>query len=295
MYSPEFYAGMEKRSFWKGFWYMVGVTFILMLLWSLALLIPYNMHKDQVHETIDNIVHFYPEDLVITVQDGKASTNQEGPVYIKLNDVIPTENWNSNFKEGFAEGLEPQVETPNLDEFNLVVLDTVTPFSNEQFESYHTIVWLAEDAVYVKSENNKTEIIPLKDAEDIVITKQMADEGMEKVWEGVKGIIPFVLVAIAVFSLIGVLMFRMIYLLIHSLFLLIVYSIMDLPYNYATAYKTGFYSITLSTFLMVLVTFQPWLPFLKAVPFMFTIVSLIVVVVNLDQAKKRGLIKTKKA
>lgn len=294
VYSPEFYTSMEKRSFWRGFFYLVGVTALFLLLSGVLLAIPYFSHKDAIDQTVDEIVHIYPEDLVITIQDGKASTNQEAPVYIKLNDVISTENWNPNFKEGFAEGVEPGVEDFNLDDFSLVVVDTVTPFSNEQFKNYHTLVWLAQDAVYVMSENDRTEIIPFEDAENMVISKELVDSGMEEVWAGIKAVIPFAMAAIALFALIGIVIFRMIYLLVHALFLLIVFNIMNLPYDYATAYKMGFYSMTLSTFLMTLITFQPWLP-IRGIPFMFSIVSLIIVVVNLDQAKKRGLIKEKKA
>jgi hypothetical protein len=147
--------------------------------------VPYMSHRDQINTTIENILYFYPEELVVTIQDGKASTNVPEPYFIKFNDVIPTENWNSSFKEGFEEGVAMDADA-NLEEFNLLVIDTKTPFSAEQFKDYHALVWLTEDAVYTLSENDRTESTPLADSDDMIINKTMADTGMDTIWSGVK-------------------------------------------------------------------------------------------------------------
>lgn len=291
IYSPSFYAGIAGRSFWKGFWFFVGFTFLAMLLGSfVAIGVPYMTHREQIQQTIDDVVHFYPEELVVTIQDGKASTNVEEPYFIKFNDIIPTENWNDAFKEGFEQGMAADGPSIDLENFNAVVIDTKTPFSMEKFTEYSAIMWLTEDAVYVISENNKAEAIPLAESEDTVINKTVADEGMDVIWGGIKSFLPIVLVMVFLFTFLFVVIGRMIYLLLFSLIMLIVFSIMKLPYDYAAAYKIGFYAISLS----LLVTIAFMAVGLNGFFLMGTLVSLLVAVINLDQAKKRGLIKEKK-
>ncbi len=290
IFSPAFYAGIAGRSFWKGFWFLTGFTFLTLILGTvLIIVVPYMQHRDQINTTIENVLHFYPEELVVTIQDGKASTNVPEPYFLKFNDVIPTENWNPVFKEGFEEGVAKDTDA-DLEELNLVVIDTKTPFSAEQFKEYHAIVWLTEDAIYTLSENGRTESIPLADSNDAVINKTMADAGMDSIWTSVKSFLPFLATLIFIFTFIFLVIARMIYLLIFALFMLIVSSVMKLPYDYAAGYKIGFYAMSLSTLVTIAFLALGFNQFF----FMSTILNLLVAVVNLDQAKKRGLIKEKK-
>lgn len=296
VYSPSFYAGIAGRSFWKGFWYLVGVSFFILVAWTLVLtLVPYLKHKETVQSTLENVIHFYPEELVLTIQDGKVSSNVPEPYYFKFTDAIPTENWNAAFKEGFEEGVsEDMPASVDLEDFNLVVIDTQTPYSIEQFYKYETIAWLTYDAVYVMSESNKIEAIPLAEAPDMVVNKVLVDDAMESIWGSVKNALPILAVFFFACAFIGVVVFRMIYLLFFALVLFVACSLMKLPYDFGAAYKIGFYAITLSSVLMVLLTAITPIASLSAIPFLFTIVSLIVAIVNLNAAKNAGLIKEAK-
>ncbi|MFA4815519.1 MAG: DUF1189 family protein [Candidatus Gracilibacteria bacterium] len=272
IYSPSFYAGVASRSFWRGFWYFAGFTALLLLVWTACIVvIPYFTNATKINETIEKVLHFYPEELVITVQDGKVSTNMEEPYFISLNDVLPIEGWDDRYQ---------------------IVIDTTTPFSMEQLLGYKAIAWLTVDAIYIQGgENSQPEIIPLAEAPDTVINKQVADTSMDTIWQKTKSFIPAVGVVTLIFAFLGILFFRMLYLLIFSLALRIIFSIMKLPYDYGTAYKMGFYAMTLSLLVTLAMAIQPWLPELHPFFLMPTLISLIVVTVNLDRAKKAGLIK----
>ncbi|MEK9160044.1 MAG: DUF1189 family protein [Patescibacteria group bacterium] len=292
IYSPSFYAGIAGRSFWKGFWFLAGFTFLSMIVGALVLFVgPYLSHRDQINETIDQVLHSYPEELVITIQDGKASSNVQEPYFIKFNEVVPTESWSASFKEGFEDELAMEGDDVSLEELNLVVIDTVTPFSLEQFQAYHTAVWLTQDAIYVVSENNGTEAFPLAESEDTIVNKAFVDAGMDTVWGGIKNFIPFAVALLFIFAFLGFIIARLVYLLIFAVFMMIVFSVMKLPYDYAAGYKIGFYAFSLSTLVsIVLAAFS-----LPGFFLMGTLISLLVAVINLDQAKKQGLIKEKKA
>lgn len=288
VYSPSFYAGIAGRSFWKGFWYLAGVTTLLMIIWSIfVVLLPYLANKDKIETTMKEFLNFYPEELVITIQDGKASTNVEEPYFVPMSDVIPSDQWLEEMSE----------EEIAFEDMNLAVIDTKTPFSTEQFLEYKTIIWLTEDTVYVPGDREGSfESFPLSALEqDIVVDKALADQGLQILLDKVMQIVPLLIVPMFIFVFIGLMIYRMTYLLIYALAQLIIFSIMKLPYDYAAAYKMGFYSITLSSVVTLLLAIQPWFPHLNGFFLMPTILSLLVATINLDRAKKDGLIKEKKA
>ena len=295
IYSPSFYAGIAGRSFWKGFWYLAGVTFLLMVAWSVfVILLPYLANRDKIESSVKAFLNFYPEELVITIQDGKASSNVEEPYFIPFTDIFPNEEW---FQEMAGDEWEGELNGQDMDlkEMNLAVIDTKTPFSAEQFMEYKTIIWLTQDTVYVPGDSEGSfEALPLSTLEeDIVIDKALADQGLQILLHKVMQIVPILIIPMFIFIFIGVMIFRMIYLLIYALAQLIIFSIMKLPYDYAAAYKMGFYSITLSTVGPLLLAIQPWFPQLNGFFLMPTILSLLVATVNLDGAKKAELIKEK--
>lgn len=297
VYSPAFYAGIAGRSFWKGFWYFMGVSFFVLAVWALLfVLAPYLKHKETINSTVDSIVHFYPEELVLTIQDGKLSSNSEQPYAFKLTDFISTEDWNARFKEGFEEGMSQNTPVSvDLEELNILVIDTQTPYSIEEFFQHQTIAWVSSDAIYVMSENKRIEAIPLAEVPNIVIDKALVDETMETALKGMQSFIPILGSLLFVGAFIGLVLFRMAYLLFFALVFLLASTVMKLSHNFGASYKIGFYAITLPSFLMPLLLASPF-PMLAGVPFLFTLVSLIVAIVNLNGAKNAGLIKeTKKA
>lgn len=295
VYSPSFYAGIAGRSFWKGFWYFMGVSFFVLLVWALLfVLAPYLKHKEAIHSTVDSIVHFYPEELVLTIQDGKLSSNVEEPYSFKLTDLISTETWNANFKEGFEEGIsEGMPASVDVEDLSLVVIDTQTPYSLEQFYQHKTLIWITSDVVYVMAENNKIEAMPLAEAPNMVINKALVDETMETALQGVQSALPTVIFFCFILAFLGMVVFRMVYLLFYALVLFVTCRLMKLPYDFGASYKMGFYAITLPSFLMPLLLASP-ISMLAEMPLLFTIWSLIMAIVNLSAAKTAGLIKEAK-
>lgn len=287
VYSPSFYAGIAGRSFWKGFWYFMGVTFFVLLVWALLfVLAPYFKHKEAINSTVDSIVHFYPEELVLTIQDGKLSSNSEQPYAFKLTDFISTEDWSTSFKEGFEEGMSQNTPVSvDLEELNIVVIDTQTPYSIEQFFQHQTIAWVNSDAIYVMSENKRIETIPLAEVPNMVIDKTLVDTTMETALGGVQSFIPLFGSLLFMAAFIGLVLFRMFYLLFFALVLLLASHLMKLSHDFGACYKIGFYAITLPSFLMPLLLASPF-SMLAGVPLFFTIVSLIVAIVNLSGVKK---------
>jgi hypothetical protein len=281
VYSPAFYAGISKRSFWKGFWYMVGCTFLFLLLAALTyVIIPYTTHREQIDATIEKFTHVYPEELEIIIQDGQVTTNVEEPYFVSFQELFAEWEWAQNNPEVFE------------DVQNLIVIDTVTPYSTTQFLDYQTVAWLGLDALYVKDDNG-IEAIPLADAKDVYINKEMADSAVDTIVTQAKAMLPFFAIFTFVAFLIGLVIFRMIYLMIFAVLMLICTSIMGVPNRFEDNYKIGFYAVTLPTFVSL---FMPlvsgYLPI--RIPFLFTLLALIVACVNLDRARRMNLLSAAK-
>lgn len=273
IYSPTFYAGIPQRSFWKAFWYLVGVTLIVTVLGGLfSFYLPYQNHKEKIHETVQNVLHFYPEDLVVTIQDGKASTQAAQPYFISLHAILPLETWGGDLEE------------EDWEEMKAVVVDTKTPFSTEQFRDYRALTWLTEDAFYVLSEDERVQSFPLAEAPNMVINKDLVDGLMDQVYAKGKALLPVLAWIFFVFAFVGILFFRMIYLLFFSVLLLLVTKLLGLHYDFGAAYKTGIYAITLSSFFTLLLEIQPWF-YGHGFFLMPTILSLLVATVNLQKMK----------
>ena len=141
VYSPAFYAGLSRKTTMASVWYLLRVTLILFLLGALIILIPIVKNWDTIDQSIQNALNVYPEDLVLTFQDGQMTSNQVEPYFIESKEIVP-EQWREDFMESTS-GEFPK---------NIVVIDTVTPYTQEQFAAYDVLVWLSKDTVYIEDE-----------------------------------------------------------------------------------------------------------------------------------------------
>ncbi|MFA6023724.1 MAG: DUF1189 family protein [Candidatus Gracilibacteria bacterium] len=292
IYSPSFYAGIPGQSFGKSFGYLAGFTALIVLLCSIFLvLVPYLTHRDQIEQSISNVLNFYPEELVVTIQDGKAHSNMQEPYYFRVNDFVSTEEWDGEFKTEFENGLSA-TEPIDLESFSILVVDTQTPFSLEQFKAYNTLAWLTQDSVVVKSEENRVESIALEGTPNTVLNKTVVDQVMNEVWSKLNNFIPFLVVLAFIGTFVVVMLARMFYLLILALVLMVVGAIMKVPYSFESSYKTAIYAVTLPTLLSAILLIEPWTKY-DGFFLAFTLLSSLIVVINWDQAKKAGLLLVK--
>src|SRR3989338_517303 len=123
VYSPSFYAALPQKTFWSSVWYLTRVTLLIFLIGALIALTLLIKNWDSINQTVVDTLNVYPEDLVLTFQDGQMTSNQAEPYFIETQEVVP-EKWRDDLLES---GEFPK---------NIVVIDTVTPFSAEQFEDY---------------------------------------------------------------------------------------------------------------------------------------------------------------
>ncbi len=114
------------------------------------------------------IVKVYPQDLVITIQDGAASTNVTEPYYVPLSTLDPIKQELENKVLGAS--------TEPVD--NLLVIDTMAKV--EDFPQYHTAALLTKHHLTIRNEDGNLETVSLDKASNLVIDKNKIQE-----WVGI--------------------------------------------------------------------------------------------------------------
>jgi hypothetical protein len=273
IYSPTFYATVPKKTFGSAFKYFVLLA-LLVAVFSAIRMEPvfFKTVPQWIDDFTKNAAEIYPNDLVVNVIDGQVSINQPEPYLIP----VP-----ANLKEDMNKaGI-----------FNLLVVDTVTPFSAGQLDEYGALAWLMEDGIAVKSNQRNGEVrtYSLSQARDFTIDRQKVDELFTKLQPYAKfainfsGPILFVFFVIAVF--IGGL-FRMVYLLLFAVVTYVVGKLLKVKLTYGQAYKVSMYAVTLGILIDLVLMFVGAFITVPQIPYLFTMVTTAVVLVNLQAMKK---------
>ena len=248
IYDPKFYTELRATpiSFsFKYFWKLALLFAVLGLIVGSAVFIP---KANRAIEALPaNIVEWYPQDLVLTIKDGKVSSNQKEPYFI----VITGDE--------------------------RIVIDTKTPFSSQQFETYDVRIWMTEDSIVFKN-GQQTQVTSLVDASDIVIDRDLVVNVGVKL-EELLDILPTVIIPIVAF-LAGFfyVLYNAFYLLIVALLVMLMGHIMRQKFTYAMSYRIALHAMTLPLFVSLL--FVAIAPFDQP-RFLFTAMLLVIAYINM--------------
>lgn len=216
----------------------------------------------------------YPDELVVTIEDGKLSTNVEEPYYIKFPQEIDTNIDGESFDSSEFAGL--------------VVIDTAGDVGD--YESYDSLILVTENAIVYPDDDTSDvggyRVLPLRNIQsDMVIDRVFYDELVGK-------IMPYFDYAPAVFTgiiLLSVLVLpfllasfytsgRLLYLLIPSLLLLLFAKLTKRELRYADVYQVSMHTLTAPVILaFVIELFGIRLPFLSFTALFLGITGFVIV------------------
>jgi hypothetical protein len=256
IYSPPFYLSIPRRSSGAAATYfLVLALFLAVARVTTALPAILTLH-DQAPRWLDAAVDYYPDGLEIRISGGQVSTNMPEPYRVPL----------------------PANARPPT---NLLVIDTKTPFSIDQFTRYDTLIWLTHDALHARDENGiRTQ--DLSQVGDVTIDKGIARAFGEVVrpWLGLiaPALLPFALIGMYLLNL-----SRLLYLLLFAFVIWLVLRIFNRPAGYGLAYKTGLYAMTLP---LIVETIVALAGVRVAIPFMFSFEIVAVLALNYLAARE---------
>jgi|SRR3989344_6030007 len=260
VYSPSFYKQIPDSGFGKAFKYYFLLAFVLTLLTLIPLLRGLFIQTPAtVQDMLTQAVNYYPQELEVTVKEGSASTNAAEPYFIPAP--------------------EEEVSANSLN--NLLVIDTKTPYSSEQFEQYKTAAWLTRDTLFIMGGADRVDIRALKLAqvEDFKVDKPVIESLSDKISPFIKFVGPFLFLL----TLLGVYLyytFSLIYILILALVIMLLGKVFKWNLSYGSSFKTAIFAVTLAFFIELIInTLAPYTNFRPFI-FMFTLITLAVITIN---------------
>lgn len=250
IYSPPFYLSIPRRSGGGAVAYVLVLALLLAVIRTATALPAVLALHAQAPRWLDAAVNYYPDELRVQIAGGQVSTNVPEPYRIPL-----------------PAGAGPPT--------NLLVIDTRTPFSIEQFNRYDTTAWLTRDALHVRDQRG-VQTQDLSQIGDVTIDKGVARAVGEAIrpWLGLiaPALLPFAFIGLYVLYVL-----RLLYLLLFAFVIWLVLRIFKRPAGYGLAYKTGLYAMTLP---LIVDTLLALTEVSVPIPFFFSRLVLVVLSVN---------------
>lgn len=264
IYSPEFYKTVPQKSLKSVFGYfflIVLITTIIAIIQGIIWITP-DFLLDSEMQTKDfaqQVVNHYPQELEVKIDQGQVTTNVAEPYFITLP------------MEGF------QTDGHNIR--NLLVIDTKTSYSSFQMEQYQTIGWLTRDTLFLKSDQ-ETDAIDVSEFDNVTINRDFVQKLETQISPLYKYVGPAIL-ATLVFGSLLINLFRIFAILFMTLLVLLLLKVMRKDINFSKAFKITTFAITLA---VIIETVQGFILF-PGIPFMGTVVTLLVVYFNFRSQK----------
>lgn len=263
IYSPDFYKSIPKKPFKESFLYFLLLALILttihVLTFAGSLLI--NTSK-AIQQLASETISCYPQDLEIRITNGVASSSAKEPYTIPPCEALASYEKN-------------------------IVIDTTIPFSQEKFDEYNAAIWLSKTELVYRESKLETRSYSLSQIKDFTLNKQIIDSFYKKFTP----IISFIGPMLVVLSFIGIYLsyiLRLIYLIFFAVLVWVLSKLFKSVLSYGQAYKISLYATTLWLVLGIIIEIISRWTNIPNFPFMGTLVSLGVVIVNLFSSKQKS-------
>lgn len=265
IYDVAFYATAKTENFSVALKQYTLFILCVAVIISIPLYISFGVWSSQVKEAGDiraKVLAVYPDELVLTSQNGQMTSNVEEPYSIPM----PS---------------ELDVKTPR----NLIVINTREPIAIDDFDRYDTLAILGGDAVWTRDpQKDKIEIQKfdqfIKGA--FILNKQKVTEWVDIALKVGKVTMTVVLIFLPAFIFVFLWIGYLIYLLFGALVIWLMAKLRKVDLTYGQSYKLGLYLLTLPILYSVLTT-GPLSMF--HIPFGFTLILAALAYANFGPGK----------
>jgi hypothetical protein len=251
--SPQYYKDLLAVDFKFSLKYFVILAVIASLATLPRTVEPLiNDFTNQANSFFQEILDYYPENLVVTISDEKLSINEPEPYFIPLPEALEDTN---------------EVDSETVE--NLLVIDSKGTI--DDLKTHSTLILVNEKNILVK-ESNKIEVFPLEGIPNTEITKPMVGELIDRV-KPIVEVLPYIFIVLAfVASLFYYFGIRAIYLVFVATIFLVIGSIKKLNIPFKKYYQIGIHAMTMPLLIEILADlFQ----FPINIPFWFLAVNLL--------------------
>jgi hypothetical protein len=168
---PSYYADIVKAPLSFSVKYYVVYMFLFSIIVSAIIVVRWVIPISHfaLQDLPPLLVNVYPEELVVTINNGQVSTNVQEPYFIPVSRLEPI---GEAFKQRVLGSQESDVQ-------NLLVIDTEA--TAEDITSYNTLILLTWDAVSFINDSGNIETMSLKKVENITINQETINKSIESI------------------------------------------------------------------------------------------------------------------
>jgi hypothetical protein len=264
IYNKEFYnTTVLNQPLRESVKYLAKLTLIVSLFGVIifSFSIP-NINKE-IKKSISSFVSNYPEDLVVSINNGNTTINREEPYIVKMPvDLIESNN------------------SKPLGVDNFLIINTLESFSLDKFHSDSTLFLITKtDLVSVKNRSGEITILSLSEFGNIEINKNFVLEKEILIYK----ILPWIIIAMIPLAyigiFIGIFVGNLIILFFYAVLAWIILKIKGIKIDYKKSYQIALHA---STLLLIIGIFNSYLGILNNILVKFLILS-IIVYINFDK------------
>ncbi|MEK7507906.1 MAG: DUF1189 family protein [Patescibacteria group bacterium] len=266
IYAPDFYKALLSKPLSWSIKYFFSFALVLAVIYTAVTgwrAVP--AVNSFLNNLAPTILKYYPDKLEVVIKDGEAVSNVPEPYIIKLPKEL-IDYWGK---------AEDQASVPE----SFLVIDTRTRLIDwKEFLDYETVALLSKDAVVFMDKNGGVRIQPLTGVPNTTINKKEIASILNRIEPFIKFAAP-ILVFVIFLGAYSVLVFNLVYLFIAALLIwLIATKFRGVNIGYKKAYQIGLHAMTSA--LLLEAFFKIFLG--VRVPYVFTIITLIAVWINLE-------------
>ena len=265
IYEPEFYKKLHSKRLSFSFKYFYSLVSVLAVIltaqFSFQAIPGINFFLTGIGP---EIVNAYPQELVVTIKNGQASSNVAEPYFVRTPENIQLEKYRNI----------PKTE-------NLIVIDTKNQFSEESFSKYNALAVLTKASIAFRKDDGRIEIQPLNGIPDLTVDKASVASLVGKLQPFIKFAAPLIVLALFIGFMVSF-SAKLVYLLFAALLILLIAKVKNYPLTYKKSYQAGLHIITLPLLLGAISTL---LNLHIAIPFFTTILVIIMTAINFESQK----------
>ena len=266
IYNPKYYSEVVQKPFSYSFKYLLVFSLFCALVFAIFVSTSFMPMISLLYEKSPQLANYFPQELTITIKDGKASTNVQEPYFVKMPNSIKDNN---------------SVSSEYGDINNLVVINTKEKFDLDKFYSYKTLSLITSDSIVYIDKQGKVSISSLSSVKDFSLNRGVVLGFIDTVRPYLFIIYPFVFLGIYFIGYIAIIG-KMFYLLFGALLIWMVAKIKGMKVGYKKSYIVGMQLMTGPIIITsILAAISSKFTFI----FLFSILLIISTVINLKVEK----------
>lgn len=229
IYNKEYYNTVVlNETLGKSIKYLAKLSLVVAFIGVLVFSFSIPKLKSEIKKGIATFAERYPNDLVVSINNGIAQINKPEPYIVKL-----------------PENLLNKDDTKSLKIDNLITVNTGESFNLDKFREYSTLSLLTKkELVMMQSEKGDVSILPLSNMGNVEITKAFVLEKEAWAYKALPWAMTALVPLIYPFIFLGIFISTLISLFFYAAIVWVILKSKKVKVNYLLSYQVALHAVT---------------------------------------------------